>query len=115
MKKIKKISKAKLKKKEKAEKNKKWKELSKSIRDNIKCCQICNSKNNLQIHHILEKKYYPELYFENNNLICLCPKHHLFGAESAHRGAMAFIYLLKKICPEKYLFIKNYIKNKLGE
>lgn len=43
-------------------------------RDNV--CQVCGSKNNLQAHHILYRKYYPKLALNINNGMLLCKTHH---------------------------------------
>lgn len=57
----------------------KWKKKRKQIikRDNG-LCQRCLIKYNhinseeLEVHHIKSRKKYPELTFEDDNLICLC-------------------------------------------
>jgi hypothetical protein len=43
-------------------------------RDNV--CQVCGSKDNLNAHHILHRKYYPKLALNVNNGIILCKQHH---------------------------------------
>ena len=35
-------------------------------------CQVCGSKDNLQAHHILYRKYYPKLALNINNGMLLC-------------------------------------------
>lgn len=58
---------------------KKWKDLRKVIinRDGGHC-QRCKIKfgvietDNLQVHHIKPRIEYPELMYDENNLICLC-------------------------------------------
>lgn len=62
-----------------------WKRKRKEIliRDNYEC-QECKKENKLtliqhtklDIHHIKELKYYPELALDNNNLITICVYHH---------------------------------------
>lgn len=58
---------------------KRWKEKRMQIikRDSY-MCQRCFIKyniinsNELTVHHILSRKHYPELVFEDENLVCLC-------------------------------------------
>ena len=52
-------------------------------RDNYKC-RICNSNENLQVHHLKSYKKYPELRYEPTNGITLCKCchqlfHHIYG------------------------------------
>src|SRR5581483_8523966 len=47
------------------------------IRDNF-TCQICNSKQKLQVDHIKSWAKYPELRFDINNCRTLCQKCHYF-------------------------------------
>ena len=35
-------------------------------------CQVCNKTLDLEAHHIIHKKYYPKLMFNENNGITLC-------------------------------------------
>lgn len=39
-------------------------------------CQVCGSKDNLNAHHILHRKYYPKLALNINNGMLLCKTHH---------------------------------------
>jgi hypothetical protein len=45
------------------------------MRDNFRC-KMCQSKENLQAHHILRWSEYPELRYDINNGIALCRVHH---------------------------------------
>lgn len=66
-------------------KSARWQQKKKEIlmRDNYEC-QECKKKGKLttiqhtklDIHHIKELKDYPELAFDNNNLITVCVYHH---------------------------------------
>lgn len=44
-------------------------------RDNHEC-QICGSKDQLRVHHLLHKQFFPDLAFNPNNGITLCNKCH---------------------------------------
>ena len=48
------------------------------------CCEVCGSKNNVEVHHILPYHLYPEEELNFRNLITLCENksrncHFLFG------------------------------------
>jgi len=50
---------------------------SKSVKDRDSWkCKICDCKKGLIAHHILGFTYYPELRYDINNGITLCPAHH---------------------------------------
>jgi len=55
-------------------------------RDNWKC-KICNSKININAHHIFEGNNFPNLRFEVYNGITLCEKHHV----QIHKHTSSFI------------------------
>lgn len=57
----------------------KWKKTREYIkyRDNDSC-RLCGLWAN-EIHHIRKSKYYPELFFEVDNLILLCNRCHKFA------------------------------------
>ena len=43
-------------------------------------CALCESKKDLNVHHIKPYHLFPELELEHTNLVTLCRKHHLlFG------------------------------------
>lgn len=55
--------------------SKEWKELrSEALKLYGSNCKFCGSINNIQIDHILPRKYYPELALEISNLQPLCSK-----------------------------------------
>lgn len=56
--------------------NKAWRELSAHIRAERGACEICGATEKLQVHHVLPKKQHPDLLLEENDLICLCARHH---------------------------------------
>lgn len=76
----------------------KWNKLRKDClkRDNHKCQfvengKVCGYKKKVQIHHIIRKSDRPDLVWDINNVIALCPKHHKYvtGCESAWAGVFA--------------------------
>lgn len=61
-------------------------------RDGRKCV-FCGSTEKVNAHHIESFKNCKPLRYELRNGISLCPKHHKFGMESAHRS-FVFMYLI---------------------
>jgi len=53
-------------------------------RDGYKCV-FCDSKDNLDAHHITDRNLLPNGGYVLENGITLCPKHHLL-AEEFHQG-----------------------------
>ena len=80
-----------------------WTQKSREFRGANPRCAVCGCTDHLQVHHILSKRFYPEYYFDDTNLITLCAKHHTFGKLSAHKNGIWFSEFLKKNFPEKYL------------
>lgn len=64
-----------------------WHKKSKEIKEKSKyLCAVCQEEgiytyDNLEIHHIIKLRDNKELLLDNNNLICLCWKHHKLADE----------------------------------
>lgn len=41
-----------------------------------KCCYICGSTTDLEVHHIKNGAHNPKYRFDPNNAVVLCDKHH---------------------------------------
>lgn len=59
-------------------------------------CEVCKDNNiynynNLEVHHIIKLRNNSNLLLDNNNLICLCWKHHRL----ADKGNIKIEYLQK--------------------
>lgn len=65
-------------------------------------CAICGSAEDLQAHHILEKKMFPKHMLNLDNGITLCSRHHSFSKSSAHHSSMYFILWLMKNRPFQF-------------
>lgn len=59
----------------------------------------------LNAHHIDSRKTNPRMRWDALNGILLCPKHHEFGKNSAHRGSIWFISWLMKNRWKQYAYI----------
>lgn len=75
----------------------KWTQKAKEIKEKANyLCEVCRDQNiytyeNLEVHHIEKIRDNQDLFLDNNNLICLCIKHH----KEAERGGIGKDYLKK--------------------
>ena len=77
-------------------------------------CVICGREDHTQAHHILEKKLYPEHMLNIDVGITVCPKHHMFGKESAHHGSFFFYNWLQENRPEQFAKVKALLKESIS-
>ena len=107
---IKKVTKKELARLEKLEKQKKWFECRRKVIDRDNGCVICGSDAQLNVHHILPREN-EEYFYDLNNLVTLCIKHHKFGSPtkdiSAHRNSFPFYLWLQKYRPEQFEYCKQ--------
>lgn len=60
----------------------KWHKKAEEIKERSNyLCELCKAENrytynNLEVHHIDKIKDKPERMYDDNNLICLCDRHH---------------------------------------
>lgn len=90
----------------------KWRVLSKKLRENVKKCEKCGTDQHLLVHHILPKKFYPELSLDENNLIVLCPRCHNFCRFSAHKDGMAFAIWFMSAKPAQFEWVRKQIMDR---
>ena len=119
---MKKIKKSVLKMREKRRLNREKKEawtnvrIKALVRDNCKCL-ICDKDlslanvHNRQVHHILDKKNYPQFALDLENLITLCWQDHKVGPCSPHLNALAFMEIFKRKRPEQYAHLKKMFES----
>lgn len=65
---------------------------SSMIKNKTPTCQICGKPNKLEAHHIIHKKFYPKLMFNENNGISLCH----FCHQQAHGRKLLLNPFLKR-------------------
>ena len=76
-----------------------WTKKSREVRDQANyLCEVCRDQGifnyeNVEVHHLQPLRDRKDLYLENNNLICLCSKHH----KEAENGDIDIEYLKKLI------------------
>jgi 5-methylcytosine-specific restriction endonuclease McrA len=109
----KKITKKELEKQRKLELKKLWMETRQKVIDRDKGCVICGSRQQMNVHHIIPREN-EEYFFDTNNLITLCIKHHKFGSPkadlSAHRNSFPFYLWLEENKPEQFEYCKKISK-----
>lgn len=64
-----------------------WKKLRREILLENKCCQMCGSTLQLEVHHRVRPKGEEELFFDKDNLVLVCEVcHRKLTANETHRG-----------------------------
>lgn len=94
---------------------KKYKEFVKGIltRDN-NCCKICQSKISPEIHHIIPFYKNKTLFFEVNNVITLCYRHHQQTKQKEELYITIFNNILKSDVYDRYEKFTNKKAEKLN-
>lgn len=74
-------------------------------------CAVCHRPHDrMNVHHILDRRAFPEIAFDPINLIALCPSCHKFSPyTSAHKCPVYFCEWLKKNRPEQYARAVEYL------
>lgn len=75
-------------------------------------CAICGKEGKLDAHHI-EDKSCNYLRYDLNNGVLLCPSHHKFGHNSAHKSPIFFISWLIENERDKWIYLSKYRNEKL--
>jgi 5-methylcytosine-specific restriction endonuclease McrA len=73
-----------------------------AVRGRDGACVVCGAGEHLQAHHILPKESYPLLSLDSANGVTLCPRHHKFGKESAHKNAVWWAEWLRTNRPAQW-------------
>lgn len=68
-------------------------------------CAVCGSESTPNAHHLENRNTCRALKFDENNGILLCPSHHKFGKNSAHKGGIWFAEWLRTHYPERYAYV----------
>ncbi len=97
-----------MKKKSKSRQNKnRWNELSESLRELHPSCEVCNSKDHLQVHHMACSKFYKKslLRWDPANLVVVCPRCHFV----AHKSSLQFMRWFQKNREHDYLRCLSFL------
>lgn len=62
----------------------------------------------LNAHHIDSRHTNPRLRFDALNGILLCPKHHKFSKNSAHKGSIWFVTWLQRHRWNQYVYVMSH-------
>ena len=62
----------------------------------------------LNAHHIDSRSTNPRMRWDALNGVLLCPKHHKFSKNSAHKGSIWFITWLQKYRWDQYVYIMSH-------
>jgi len=54
----------------------KWAKVKRIVKVRDKGCVICRTRNSLQVHHLRDASNHPELFYDLNNLVCVCDTCH---------------------------------------
>ena len=65
-----------------------WK-IAVKMRDENKCV-VCGDTRMLNAHHIQSSRMWPELRYDIDNGVSVCPKHHKWGKNSFHQDATMY-------------------------
>ena len=65
-------------------------------------CEVCGAEGKNDAHHVQPRQVCSGLRFDPRNGVCLCPSHHKFGRQSAHKGMLWFADWFRKNRPGDY-------------
>ena len=68
-------------------------------------CAVCGSESTPNAHHLENRNTCRALRYDPMNGILLCPSHHKFGKDSAHKGGIWFADWLRTHHPARYEYV----------
>ena len=71
-------------------------------------CAICGSENLPNAHHMENRNTCRALRYDPMNGILLCPSHHKWGKDSAHKGGIWFADWLIKHHPDRFAYVLHH-------
>ena len=71
-----------------------------------------SSPHNCHLHHVLDKKNFPELRFDLMNTLTLSYPNHKIGKYAPHMNALYFCNWFKNKFPDRYEYLINYLKSR---
>lgn len=76
-------------------------------------CEVCGAEGKNDAHHVQPRQICSGLRFDPRNGVCLCPSHHKYGHQSAHKGMLWFVDWFRKTRPEDYEFVMMCLDHEL--
>lgn len=71
-------------------------------------CAVCGSTTNPNAHHLENRNVCRALRYDPLNGILLCPSHHKFGKDSAHKGGIWFADWLLSHHPDRFAYVLHH-------
>ena len=71
-------------------------------------CAVCGSTSTPNAHHLENRNTCRALRYDPSNGILLCPSHHKFGKDSAHKGGIWFADWLLKHRPYQFAYVLEH-------
>ena len=68
-------------------------------------CAVCGSENLPNAHHLENRNTCRALRYDPMNGVLLCPSHHKFGKDSAHKGGIWFADWLRRHHPGRLNYV----------
>ena len=68
-------------------------------------CAVCGSASTPNAHHLENRNTCRILRYDPMNGILLCPSHHKFGKDSAHKGGLWFADWLRRNHPDRLEYV----------
>lgn len=68
-------------------------------------CAVCGSDHLPNAHHLENRNTCRALRYDPMNGILLCPSHHKWGRDSAHKGGIWFADWLLKNHPDRFAYV----------
>lgn len=68
-------------------------------------CAVCGSTNLPNAHHLENRNTCRALRYDPMNGVLLCPSHHKWGKDSAHKGGIWFANWLCKNYPDRFEYV----------
>ena len=68
-------------------------------------CAVCGSDSTPNAHHLENRNTCRALRYDVMNGVLLCPSHHKFGKDSAHKGGIWFAEWLRTNHPDRYAYV----------
>lgn len=71
-------------------------------------CAVCGSDKLPNAHHMENRNTCRALRYDPMNGILLCPSHHKFGKDSAHKGGIWFADWLMRNAPGRFRYVLEH-------
>ena len=71
-------------------------------------CAVCGSESTPNAHHMENRNTCRALRYDPMNGILLCPSHHKFGKDSAHKGGIWFADWLRVHHPDRLQYVLEH-------